>query len=148
MPPARPGVLWFLALSPSLTRDKIREKGSVLILLDKETRHALDSISAAQPDCPRNSYSYPYLCEILALDENDMFPVVKNLVVKGLAEYAYAVSSQNRRDVGIALKQDGLKYKELNRLERRERWKERFIGAGVTILVWALQELIKYLPVI
>ena len=118
------------------------------MLLDKETKRVLDTIMAAQPDNPRNSYSYPYLCEVLALDEDDMFPVVKNLVEKGLAEYAYVVSGQKRRDVGIALKQDGLKYKELNRLERRERWKERFIGAGVTILVWILQELIKHLTVI
>ena len=118
------------------------------MLLDKETKRALDAIMTAQPVSPRHSYSYPYLCEVLSLDEDSMFPVVKNLVEKGLAEYAYAINSRGRRDVGIALKQDGLKYKELNHLERRERWKERFIGAGVTILIWALQELIKFLTVI
>lgn len=115
------------------------------MLVDKQTRDALDKILLSEPDSPRKSYSYQRLCEILDLDEDDMFPVVKNLVDKGLAEYAYAVSGEKRRDVGIALKQDGLKHKELCRLERVQRWKERFVGAGVTILIWLLQELIKCL---
>ena len=107
------------------------------MLIDKESRKALDKILAAEPDSPRKSYTYPYLCEILGLDEDDMFPVVKNLVEKGLAEYAYAVSKSGRRDVGIALKQDGLKYKELRRLERGLRWKERAYGflSGVALTV-------------
>lgn len=118
------------------------------MLVDKQTRDALDKILSSKPDSPRKSYSYRHLCEVLDLDEDDMFPVIKNLVEKGLAEYAYAVSGQKRRDVGIALKQGGLKYKELCRLERVQRWKERFVGAGVTILVWILQELLKCLTAI
>ena len=118
------------------------------MLLDQDTKYALDSILAAKPDGPRQSYSYPYLCNVISMDEDHMFPIIKSLVDKGLAEYAYAVNSRGRRDVGIALTQNGRKYKEIGRLERRERWKERFIGAGVTIFIWALQELIKYLTVI
>lgn len=109
------------------------------MLVDKQTRNALDRIMSCQPDRPRKSYTYQYLCEILDLDEDDMFPIIKNLVDKGLAEYAYVVGRQGRRDIGIALKQDGLKHKELCRLERIQRWKERVCGfsSGVALTVVA-----------
>ena len=87
----------------------------------------LDLLLTSKPDSPRNSFSYDYICEISSIDD-DMFPIIKNLVKNGFAEYAYRVSSSGRKDAGIALTQVGLKYKGINRLERRECWKERIAG--------------------
>ena len=98
------------------------------MILDKESKDMLDLLLTSKPDSPRNSFSYDYICEISGIPEDDMFPIIKNLVKTGFAEYAYRVSSSGRKDAGIALTQVGLKYKEINRLERRERWKERIAG--------------------
>ena len=89
------------------------------MILDKESKDMLDLLLTSKPDSPRNSFSYDYICEISS---------IKNLVKNGFAEYAYRVSSSGQKDAGIALTQVGLKYKEINRLERRERWKERIAG--------------------
>lgn len=108
------------------------------MLIDKESREMLDLLLVSEPDCPRRSFSYDRICELSGLDEERMFPIVKGLVEKGLAEPAYRSSSAGRRDVGIALTQSGIKYRELRSLERRERWKERaygfFSGVLLTIL--------------
>lgn len=105
------------------------------MILDKESIEMLDLLSVSTPDKPRKSFSYDYICELSNLDSDDMFPIVKNLVANGLAEYAYRVSSSGRQDAGIALTQAGLKRKELQRLEKRERWKERIAGfiSGVAV---------------
>lgn len=107
------------------------------MILDKESKDMLDLLLTSKPDSPRNSFSYDYICEISGIPDDDMFPIIKNLVKNGFAEYAYRVSSSGRKDAGIALTQVGLKYKEINRLERKERWKERAFGffSGILITV-------------
>lgn len=108
------------------------------MILDQQTRQILDILIAAAPDLPRKSYSYQHICKLINREEDDMFPLVKMLVEKGLAEYSYAASKSARRDVGIALTHKGTVYKELQALERKERWKERaygfFSGVAVTVL--------------
>ena len=39
----------------------------------------------------------------------------------------------------------GRNYKEYQRIEKRERWKERFCGAIVTLIIWAIKELTVWL---
>lgn len=109
------------------------------MLLDKESKAMLDLLLSSEPDKPRQSFSYEHICEISGKEEADMFRIVKGLVSNGFAEYAYRVTSSGRKDAGIALTQSGVKYKELGRLERRERWKERFFGFvfGVATSVFA-----------
>lgn len=108
------------------------------MFVDSDSRGMLDLLLVSEPDCPRRSFSYDRICELSGLDDDKMFPIVKGLVERGLAEHAYRVSPAGRRDVGIALTQSGIKYRELQRLERAERWKERaygfFSGMALTIL--------------
>lgn len=110
--------------------------------IDRETKNTLDLLLASPPDGPRKSYSYAYLCQLLQLDEDDMFPIVKNLVEQGLAEYAYSVSASRRRDVGIALKYEGLKYREFKRIAAKERWLERLYGFLTGVAATVLTSLI------
>lgn len=112
------------------------------MLIDKESREMLDLLIVSEPDCPRRSFSYDRICELSGLDEERMFPVVNGLVEKGLAEPAYRVSSAGRRAAGIALTQSGIKYRELRRLERVERWKERAYGFISGVLLTALSGVI------
>lgn len=119
------------------------------MILDRESRKMLDLLISSEPGLPRRTFSYERICELSGKDPDDTFPIIKKLVSSGLAETGYAVTPSGKRfDRGIALNQDGRKYKEIGRLERRQRWKERLIGAGVTLLVWALQELIRYLTIV
>lgn len=112
------------------------------MLIDKESREMLDLLLVSEPDCPHRAFSYDRICELSGLDEERMFPVVKGLVEKGLAEPAYRVSSAGRRAAGIALTQSGIKYRELCRLERVERWKERAYGFVSGMLLTLLSGLI------
>ena len=112
------------------------------MLIDKVSREMLDLLLVSEPDCPHRSFSYEYLCELSGLDEDRVFPIVKGLVEKGLAEPAYRSSSAGRRDAGIALTQSGIKYRELRSLERRERWKERAYGFFSGVLLTLLSGII------
>lgn len=109
------------------------------MMIDKASRNMLDLLIAAEPDMPRNAFSYDAICELSALDEDDMFPIAKGLVAQGLAESAKYFDGP---DVGIALTQKGLCYKELLGLERRDRWLERLwgflSGAVLATIPWLL----------
>lgn len=45
----------------------------------------------------------------------------------------------------LRLETKGRHYKELERMERQAKWKERFIGAGFTLAIWGIKELIMWL---
>lgn len=117
------------------------------MILDRQSKSALDRLLDAKPDRPRKSYSYDYVCEVLGLSADDIFPILKKLVSDGLAEYAYTVTKSGKKDVGIALTQNGLKYKEIGRLERRERWKERMFGFAFGVFTSVISSIIIKLAV-
>lgn len=96
--------------------------------LDAQSKQMLELLRSSEPDGPRKSFSYQRICEISKLEEDDMFPIVKWLVSRGFAEYAYRTLATEKRDVGIVLTQAGLKYKEYVDMSRKERWIERAIG--------------------
>ena len=104
------------------------------MIIDRKTKELLDLLISSTPDKPRNSFSYDWICELSGLDEAEMFVCVKQLVKLELAEYAYRSTTSSRKDVGIALTQSGLRYKEIGKLERLERWKERLAGFIIGIL--------------
>lgn len=109
------------------------------MMIDKASRNMLDLLIAAEPDMPRNAFSYDAICELSALDEDDMYPIAKGLVAQGLAESANYFDGP---DLGIALTQKGLCYKELLGLERNDRWRERLwgflSGAVLATIPWLL----------
>lgn len=115
------------------------------MILNASTRSMLRLLQASEPDRPRGAFSYDRIREISGMDETDMFRALKDLVAHGLAEYAYAASGDKKRDAGIALTQRGACFDEIDRLERRERWKERLVGAVITVAIWGLQEVVKFL---
>ena len=109
------------------------------MLIDKASRKMLDLLIAGEPDLPEKTFTYDAMCELSSLDEDDVLPIAKGLVSQGLAESA---SYFGGPDVGIALTQKGLCYKELLGLERRQKWFERLWGfiTGVIIatIPWLL----------
>lgn len=109
------------------------------MILNASTRSMLRLLQASKPDRTRGAFSYDRIREISGLDETEMFRALKDLVAHGLAEYAYAASGDKKRDAGIALTQRGFYFDEMNRLERRERWKERALGffSGIATSVLA-----------
>ena len=109
------------------------------MLIDKDTRKLLKLLNNSEPDFSRGIFSFEHILEISKMDEAKLSPIVKELEKQGLAEYA-AYSSGMK--IGIALTQRGKKYKELQRLESRERWKERIIGFVSGVLATVLSGLI------
>ena len=113
------------------------------MILDRESRKMLDLLISSEPDLPRRTFSYERICELSGKDPDDMFPIIKKLVSSGLAETGYAVTpSGKQHDRGIALSQDGRKYKEIGRLVRREQWKERIVGFVFGVLTSVAASLI------
>lgn len=106
------------------------------MFLDKESKKMLDNLIAGTPDFPRDTYSYDYICDAFAIEEDSMFRIVKGLETKGLVEYAFWSSDES---MGITLTQAGIAYKEIQQLETWAKWKERIYGfiSGVAVTVLA-----------
>lgn len=109
------------------------------MLIDKASCNMLDLLIAGEPDLPGKTFSYDTICELSSLNEDDMLPIAKGLVSQGVAEKA---NYYDGPDVGIALTQKGLCYKELLGLERRQKWIERLwgflSGAVLATIPWLL----------
>lgn len=116
------------------------------MIIDKASKSMIELLNTSEPDWPRGVFSFDHICRISGLNEDDMFPIVKGLVRQGLAEYA---TFNGDRNMGIALTQSGKSYKELQRLEARERWRERLYGfiSGIIsgLLIAGIPQLISYL---
>ena len=85
------------------------------------------------------------LCKAVQKDQMAVLSAVRYLVDAKYAEYFNLRTSSGPLPICFQLTHMGLAYRENKRLTSRERWKERFIGAGVTLLIWAIQEFVKYL---
>lgn len=112
------------------------------MLIDRKLKPVLDLLIKSTPDRPMGAFSYDKICELSGMDQDEVFALTEKLISGGLAQYAYAVSREKRYAVGIALTYDGRKYKELGRLERIERWKERALGFISGVLATVLSSLI------
>ena len=75
---------------------------------------------------------------------SDVQSAIKYLCENHLAEYRYLSSRTGKMSIAFHLKHTGRHYKEISSLTTKQKWKERGIGAGVTLLIWLIQELIKY----
>lgn len=116
------------------------------MFIDQESKDMIDLLINNKPDGVRKSFSYDYICELSGMNEDNMFPVVKNLVASGYAEHAYSNSKTfGRVDRGIALTQRGLKYKEYQKLESGARWKERIFGFIAGVVTTSLGVLLQHL---
>ena len=104
------------------------------MFIDSESSEFLDCLISGRPDYGRGVFSYDYLSELLGMADDDVIRICKALAKQGLVEFArYSTGA----DMGVALTQKGKTYKELQRLETKERWKERLYGfvSGVLITV-------------
>ena len=116
------------------------------MVIDQKSKDMIDLLINSEPDGPRKSFSYGYICEISHMDADDMFPIVKNLISSGYAEYAYSNSKTfGQKDRGIALTQRGLKYEEYQKLESGARWKERIFGFFAGVITTSLGVLLQHL---
>ena len=110
--------------------------------LDKESRNFLDKLIASESDFSMGVFTYEHIVDTFKMDEADMYRVVRGLKDRGLLDVA---TWNGDIDFGVILSQKGKTYKELNRLDARERWRERlwgFItGAALVALAWWLTSL-------
>lgn len=78
----------------------------------------------------------------------DVQAAIKYLCEKNIAEYRYLKSRFGKVAIAFHLKHAGRHFNEISSLTTKEKWKERCIGAAVTLAIWGLQELIQhYLPI-
>ena len=101
------------------------------MILDRESKTMLDNLISGEPDYARGTFSYEYICEQFHMDSDDVLRIAKELEKKGLVEYARWSSGPS---MGVLLTQAGKAYREINRLESKERWKERIIGFTFGVL--------------
>lgn len=85
------------------------------------------------------------LCKAVQKDETAVLAAVRYLVDAKYAEYFNLRTSNGPLPICFQLSHMGLAYRENKRLTSKERWKERFIGVGMGLLIWAIQEFVKYL---
>lgn len=114
------------------------------MFLDKASKRLLDKLIAGTPDFSAEVFTYECVEALGGIPQASMFKILRGLESRGLVEYSRWDTGS---DIGVALTQQGVAYKELRRLEAWERWKERlmgfFTGAGLTLLAWWLATLSK-----
>ena len=84
------------------------------------------------------------VAEAAGVEIADVRACAKYLCEKNQAEYIYLNSRSGKVAVAFHLKHEGRHFHEFSSLTTKQKWKERGIGAGVTLLIWLIQELIKY----
>ncbi len=102
--------------------------------LDKESKRMLDRLIAGGPGGPQRVYTYEYLEQTFGYAEDETRRILKGLADKALVELAYYSSGAI---AGASLTQGGKAYKEIRRMEERDKWLERLYGfiAGVAVSV-------------
>lgn len=106
-------------------------------MLDKKSKIFLDFMD----DRPNKSFMYfeepEYPGELGGND--DLFAMIRELEKSG---YVETIKSSSGADLGVRLSHKGANRKELRRLEKVERWKERAWGFVSGIFATVLTELI------
>ena len=110
--------------------------------LTKNCKLLLDEINKIQPD---NNGIY-YIVRSVA--EHADLPYTYDVyrgVLNTLAD-CNAIQWADKQKTAFLLNVVGREYKQLDRLEKKERWKERLVGFVFAMLIWGLQLLIsKYI---
>lgn len=112
-------------------------------MITKDLQAFLDTCIAAN-DQPRHVFKYDDFPSDFGIEEDVMHHSVRALRDAGYAEYAYYNIKSGEIDMGFYLLHKGLNYKQYQRLESAERWKERLwgflIGAAITVLASLLMK--------
>jgi len=101
--------------------------GVLIMTIDKSSRKFLDNLIGSTPNFASGIYTYDHIQKAFRYNKSEMHRIISQQVKNGMLEYA-AQDESDDSDFGVVLAQNGLKYKELQRLELLERWKERIIG--------------------
>lgn len=109
------------------------------MILSKSTRVVIDELLTYDEDLPNRFYSVRKLEGRVKADIR-VVDVLNDLDVQGLLEWG------DKQHSAFRITERARSYKELQRLEGWERWKERLIGFGsgviLTVIAWMLSELI------
>lgn len=101
--------------------------------LTKNCKAVLDAVIELEPNNNARFYTVDYV--LSAKPELNMSRATFLGVLETLSE-ANAIKWGDRQHTGFALNEKGKEYKQIDRLEAKERWKERMIGFIVGILLW------------
>lgn len=102
--------------------------------LTKNCKEVLDSVKSLAPNNGIRFYTIDYVLKQkpeLNLPRADLIGILETL------SEAHAITWGDQQHTGFALTELGKEYKQLNRLERIDRWKERAFGflSGVAVTV-------------
>ena len=110
------------------------------MMLSRDTRQVIDTLLTYDEDLPNRFYSVRLL-ETKIQEPIRVMDVLDDLAEMGLLQWG------DRQHTGFRLMERARAYKEIQRLENRERWKERLTGfvSGVllTVIAWILSEVVR-----
>lgn len=110
--------------------------------LNKNCKIFISEINKLSPDNNGIYYTVRYVAETADLP----FAYDVYLGVLHTLEDTKVIRWGDKQHTAFALNESGKSYREFDRLEAKERWKERIIGFAVAMLLWGLQFLIsKYI---
>lgn len=105
------------------------------MILSKNTRKVIDVLLTYEEDLPNRFYSV-YRLEAKLKDPIRVVDVLEDLHEMGLLQWG------DKQHTAFRISERARAYKEINRLENQERWKERIVGfiSGVlmTLITWYL----------